>query len=257
MRKKLITSLISALFIPASYAQTLIGDMNNDGKLTVEDISLLVNAVMDFSEMQNEEAIDLNLPSGTLWAKHNLGALEEEEFGDYFAWAETSTKTYYSWSNYKWVNANNKTWAGCNKYTCADGQTQAGWYSDFAFIGDGLYILEEEDDPANKMKSNWRMPTQEEIQELIDECNWTWTSYNRVNGYIIKGTNNNEIFLPAAGNCISTLFDTGIVGKYWASKLSVTHSEEAISLEFNRNRHFLSTTERYEGLSIRPVCKKK
>ena len=47
--------------------------------------------------------------------------------------------------------------------------------------------------------SNWRIPTKDEYQELINECEWSWTSMNGVNGYIIKGKNGNTVFLPAAG----------------------------------------------------------
>ena len=48
------------------------------------------------------EYVDLGLPSGTKWATCNVGADSPEEYGDYFAWAETEPKSYYEWSTYKW-----------------------------------------------------------------------------------------------------------------------------------------------------------
>ena len=52
----------------------------------------------------NYEAVDLGLPSGTLWATYNLGATSPEECGDYYAWGETEPKSNYSWANYKWCD---------------------------------------------------------------------------------------------------------------------------------------------------------
>ena len=46
---------------------------------------------------------------------------------------------------------------------------------------------------------SWRMPKSTELKELIDNCTWTWTTQNGVNGYKVIGTNGNSIFLPAAG----------------------------------------------------------
>ena len=47
--------------------------------------------------------VDLGLPSGLLWAKSNVGATSPQEFGDYFAWAETATKSDYDWPTYQYI----------------------------------------------------------------------------------------------------------------------------------------------------------
>ena len=48
--------------------------------------------------------VDLDLPSGLLWATRNVGATSPEDYGDYFAWGETQTKEFYTWSNYRYSN---------------------------------------------------------------------------------------------------------------------------------------------------------
>ena len=45
-------------------------------------------------------AIDLGLPSGTLWACCNVGADKPESYGGYYAWGETEEKTTYNLSEY-------------------------------------------------------------------------------------------------------------------------------------------------------------
>ena len=142
-------------------------------------------------------AVDLGLPSGTLWADRNVGADSPEAYGDYFAWGETSPKSTYDWSTYKWCNATDTT---MTKYD----------------IGS---ILELEDDAAYvNMESEWRMPTNEEQHELCSHCEWTWTTQNGINGYKVTGSNGNSIFLPAAGSCSgSSINNVGYGASYWSS----------------------------------------
>lgn len=51
-------------------------------------------------EICNEQAVDLGLSSGTIWAGWNVGATSAEQCGDYYAWGETKTKKEYSNFNY-------------------------------------------------------------------------------------------------------------------------------------------------------------
>ncbi len=65
---------------------------------------------------------------------------------------------------------------------------------------------------------DWRTPTKEEFQELIDECEWTWTERNGHNGYNIKGPNGNTMFLPAAGKKdIISVSQLGTYAYYYTS----------------------------------------
>ena len=54
--------------------------------------------------INGHEYVDLGLPSGTLWATCNVGANSPEEYGNHFAWGETTPKEFYSWGTYKWCN---------------------------------------------------------------------------------------------------------------------------------------------------------
>lgn len=84
------------------------------------------------------QAIDLGLPSGTLWAPWNVGAAKATDAGEVFAWGETTVKSVYNWSTYKHVLANQSSKDCISKYTVADGDLQSSWYSGGAFCGDGI-----------------------------------------------------------------------------------------------------------------------
>ena len=99
------------------------------------------------------EFVDLGLPSGTLWATCNIGALKPEEVGTFFAWGETQAKNKYEVDNYRWMYKGAKpSESFYNKYTYPDGQTSSYWYKGKTFIGDGKEILDPEDDAATV---NW------------------------------------------------------------------------------------------------------
>lgn len=115
--------------------------------------------------------IDLGLPSGTLWAEYNVGATSAEEYGDYFSYGETAPKNWYSDDTYIFDKS------------LADGE-------ELALEDDAAYVNWGED---------WRMPTKDDWQELIDNCSVVETTYNGVKGRMITGPNRNKLFLPHAG----------------------------------------------------------
>ena len=147
---------------------------------------------IEAKEVDNQNKfVDLGLPSGTLWATCNVGAVTAEEYGDYFAWGETQPKKHYSWRTYKWCN---KEW---NKLTKYCDKTS---YGDNGFA-DNLTTLESCDDAATANLGNgWRTPSSTEIQELIDNCRCGWRKLNRTIGLLFTGPNGNSIFLPAGGS---------------------------------------------------------
>lgn len=191
------------------------------------------------------KAVDLGLPSGTLWADRNIGADSPEGYGDYFAWGETSPKSVYNWSTYKYCNGSYDTMTKyCTKssYGTVDYKT----------------VLEAADDAATaNWGSNWRMPTDEEQKELNDKCTWTWTTSNGVNGYKVVGPNCNSIFLPAAGyRNDSSVGGTGSSGGYWSASLYGSAPSYAYFILFtsdhHSNHHSLS---RYRERSVRAVAR--
>ena len=187
--------------------------------------------------------VDLGLPNGTLWATCNVGANTPEEYGDYYAWGEITTKDSYIWSTYRWCNGSENT---LTKYCSSSNNGYNGFT-------DTLTTLEASDDAATtNWGAGWRMPTIEEMWELSNNCTHEWTTQNGVNGMKYTGPNGNSIFLPAAG-CRggSFLFDAGYYGYYWSSSL-IGGSYRAYFLNVGGGGTGFGT--RYTGSSVRPVC---
>lgn len=184
--------------------------------------------------------VDLGL--SVKWATMNVGATAPESYGDYYAWGETATKATYDWDNY---------------FDTSDGGTTFTKYNNDG----GKTVLDPEDDAAHvNWGGSWRMPTLAEWRELYDNCTWTWTTQNGINGY--KVTSNKEgytdrfIFLPAAGyRNVSDLYGVGSSGSYWSSSLYEHYSGYAWFLYFNSYSCGLDGyySDRNGGRSVRPV----
>ena len=190
--------------------------------------------------------VDLGLPSGLLWATTNIGAENPEDYGNYYAWGETEPKETYDWSTYRYCNGSETT---LTKY-CNDESYGNEGYTD------NLTTLEAEDDAATaNWGAGWRMPTQGEMQELIDNCTITWATQNGVNGALFTGPNGNSIFLPAAGDRYdSELNDAGSYGYYWSSSLRTGSPNNAWLLYLGSGNYYMGIDYRYYGQSVRPVC---
>lgn len=195
---------------------------------------------------KKHEWVDLGLPSGTLWATCNVGANAPEEYGDYFAWGETTPKYFYDWNSYKWLDDNYLTKYCTNRDSGKNG-----------FI-DGKTELDPEDDAAyiNWGKS-WRMPSYEQVKELVDKCSWSTITKNGVYGCLGTGPNSNTIFLPAAGYRYEDyLSSAGSSGRYWSRTLSPSDyprpSFHAYLLRFEDNAYYF-IDERDTGRTVRAV----
>lgn len=194
--------------------------------------------------LNGHEWVDLGLPSGTKWATCNVGASTATEYGYYYAWGETSTKSYYSDSNYP--NGNNSN----IPYNIA------GTSYDVAKIQWG---------------STWRMPTFTEISELANKCSFEWTTMGGNKGAKLIGPNGNYIFLPAGGgigkgfaNGISDVSNRGIWGYYWSATMAYRQNyNEVKELVFNSDgiklrssflgSYYDTNTNGFNGLLVRPV----
>lgn len=204
------------------------------------------------------QAVDLGLPSGLKWASCNVGATTPEESGGHYAWGEVLPKQDYHWATYKYAaGAYNKLFKYCDKVQ----------YSNSGYI-DNRTTLELRDDAAHvNWGGNWRMPTNAEWKELIENCTWTWTTQNGVNGCrVTSKTNSNSIFLPAApqatfGNIYLRHDNNDKWGYYWSS--SLVHNSPykgvgpncAYGAYFNSDHMgYGSHNARNYGQSVRPVC---
>lgn len=211
-----------------------------EGDLVLESFK---SDVVGFSA--DPEAVDLGL--SVKWATCNLGATRPEEYGDYFAWAETAPKDDYSWGTYKWCMGDMYT---MTKY-CNNS------YHGYNGFKDGKTVLDLEDDVAHvNLGGNWRIPTKAEWNELSANCTWTWIQENGINGgKLTSRINGNSIFLPAAGHMSNTdLFAAGSYGLYWCSILD-TSPYNAKYIQFASQLFGTNNRARYNGFSIRPVCK--
>ena len=185
--------------------------------------------------------VDLGLPSGTLWATCNVGANAPEENGDYFAWGETQMKENYVWSTYQ------HCMGSLNTYTK---------YCNSSMYGnvDDLTILEPIDDAATSNWGNgWRMPTQAEWEELLQNTTSTATYLNGVRGRYFTATNGNRIFLPCAGQYQEDYYYYDVDGYYWSSSLYLNYAGKAWGLCFDQWNIGMAYKSRSWGWSVRPV----
>ena len=179
----------------------------------------------DTTYVNGYTAVDLGL--SVKWATCNVGADSPEDYGDYFAWGETETKDDYSSSTSVTYGVEMDDIAGDAEYDAAT----ANW------------------------GSSWRMPTYDEMQELVDDCTWTWTTQNDVNGYLVTGSTGNSIFLPAAGwRRGSLLYDREGDGGYWSSTPRESRTQYAYNLYFYSSYHYTDWSGRYDGRTVRPVA---
>ena len=187
------------------------------------------------------EYVDLGL--SVKWATMNVGASSPEEYGEYFAWGETTPKDTYKWSTYKWCKGSYNT---MTKY-CTN--------SSYGTV-DNKSVLDPEDDAAHvNWGGTWRMPTHAEQDELMSKCTWTWMTQNGVKGRLVTGPNGNSIFLPAAGyRGGSLLSNAGSYGHYWSSSLDTDNPFRGWYLYFRPSNFDVSYSGRYYGLSVRAVC---
>ena len=206
---------------------------------------LVSRAVCENGSENGYGYVDLGL--SVKWATYNVGSNKPEECGDYYAWGEIETKDTYNWSTYKWCNGSNTT---LTKYNSSNGSGAV----------DNKVILDLEDDVAHvKWGGSWRIPTQEEIVELLDNSTCAETTLNGVKGYKITskktGYTDRSIFLPYAGYHLETSIN-GInsFGEYWSSSQNNVRSQAAWFLVFQTYRFDLLGSARCYGLSIRPVC---
>ena len=203
--------------------------------------------------LPSEPLVDLGL--SVKWASCNLGASKPTECGGYYQWAGTKdvsdTGIYYLY------------WSNCPYHTGYD--YESGWtkYNTKSSYGtvDNKTVLEAMDDAASvALGGKWRMPTDAVWSELIntDNCSWTWTTIDGVNGYKVQskkpGYTDNCIFLPAAGyRGFDVLGCVGSDGCYWSSSLKTDYPTNAYSMNFQSSSVNRSYYSRFHGLSVRPV----
>ena len=160
------------------------------------------------------KAIDLGLPSGTLWANCNLGAMSEQSDGDHYAFGTVESKDGYP------DNTGEQF---------ADGEIIIGTSYDVAHT---------------KLGSEWQLPSKKQMQELIQKCRFVI----RTKGYDVIGPNGNKIFLPyTRGNGNIGYYWSGNKGYIMEFQPGYKKNNQDDKAELRNN---FAT---YCGLSVRPV----
>ena len=178
--------------------------------------------------------IDLGLPSGTKWACCNVGASSPDDSGSYYAWGETSEKSYYNWSSYAHCGG---SWDKCYDL----GSDIAGTQYDVA---------------KKEWGGSWMMPTIDQIDELLANCKSEWTNLNGVRGCKFTGKNGGSVFLPAAGfRWADYLYSAGEYSGYWSSTQDPSYSTRAYGLHSESGSVNQNSGSRFYGHNVRPVSK--
>ncbi len=248
IRKILLIAVISIIHAPSIWAQGVI-IYKSDG--TTDRLSYAaIDSIVTYADYKDEgggqeeedgtyEAVDLGL--SVKWATCNIGATSPEQYGDYFAWGETEPKSdsSYCFKTYSyWTDFNN------------DGKRQNDEYTNI-----GFNISKTQYDVATvKWENGWRMPTDEEIEELGRKCTREWISVNGIYGYKMTASNGNSIFLPAAGlyGKNGRISDYEEEGVYWSASTEDNTMIKTILISKGYYA-FISETERSFGLPVRPV----
>ena len=185
------------------------------------------------------EAVDLGL--SVKWANMNVGATKPSGFGTYFAWGEIKPKQVYSWGTYVWSRGDTQFLLKYN-------------------VTDRVSRLAPSDDAARaNWGGDWRMPTADEYEELINNCKWEWTNKDGINGYKVTSKKNGKsIFMPITGfRYYEGVQFRAIKGVYWTSELYTVTPTKAWCLEFdfsNVELHFGNlSSNRFSGRCIRAV----
>ena len=195
--------------------------------------------------------VDLGLRSGLKWATFNVGATKPEEYGDYLAWGEKEPKERYDFSTYILCGGD---YDKMNKY-CTK--------SKFGTVDNRTVLMSEDDAATLNWGVDWRMPTDKELNELIEGCTWVWVEdYEGTGvsgGYGTSKKNGNTIFLPAAGWIIESYPYSDYEGKeclYWSSSLYNDYQDHAHIFVMLSNGYMkVEQTPRNRGLSVRAVAK--
>ena len=209
--------------LPQNFASgyTLTFTKNDETVASYERTTSFNFAISTFYTMTNKdsgltfalvsEAVDLGL--SVKWATYNLGASSPEGLGNYYAWGETTTKSSFSESNYRFYQNGDDYYI--SKYS-----TPNEYGYNMGLPPDYNNVLDPEDDAATvALGSGWRIPTKEEFNELLENCTWTPAEINGVKGYRVKsnvsGYTDKSIFMPSDENSNGD-------GIYWTSVLACT-----------------------------------
>lgn len=253
-------SLLAAMLLTVcgtAYAQTTmkITFKNAEQEVVTYNVEDIQDVTWEVTQATDERAVDLGLPSGTLWADQNVGYTTENPYGNYYAWGEVKpNKTSYTWGNYTLSDGSYNT---ITRYVTDD---------TFGEEVDNLTALLPEDDGAvqdPEWGAHWRIPTAEQFQELLDNCTWAYeTDAAKVKWVVLTSKNNGaQIKFPGSGYFDGAkVQQKGMTAFIWLQELNVDYNSQAYEGVFATSSVFASSSfkvypsgQRYFGQAIRPV----
>lgn len=209
-----------ACLVPLVILYFVFGEFRGCGdnkKQTSEQCADSIENTFEYPQNASGKAVDLGLPSGTLWADRNLDALDETDEGMLFIWGDPT---------------------GMN---------------DTVKVPDNVYNISgtEYDIVKEKWGDDWCMPNLEQFNELHDQCSIKKIEKDNIKGYLVTGPNGNTLFFP-----FSSLYkDKYFFG--WEYQMSWTDTREgdhALSCNIVDGFHNSDPTLRF---TIRPVRSKQ
>ena len=213
------------------------------------------NMVMRVTVVDLHDMVQL-WEGGPYWATTNIGAENPEDSGYYFWWGDT---VGYKRENDKWVATDGSS----SNFSFSSGNAQTYNKSIATLKSEGWITADSVLVPAHDAAhvhwgGAWRMPTKQELSDLDSKCDWTWTTVNGVEGYVVKGKGtyaSASIFLPCAGyGNGASLGNAGSDGRYWSSVPNSGSNIFAWRLYFYSGYHVTGSGDyRCYGQSVRPV----
>lgn len=214
------------------------------------------------------EYVDLGLPSGTLWAKCNLGAKSEKDPGQYFAWGENKSKDgkLYTRASYKYHRQ--KTIVNqvkSIKYLL----TKYNYDRTYGDVDKKIELDNSDDAVISQWGDLWCTPTSKQIYELVENCKWESFYENERLFVKVIGSNNNYIIFPIAGyyieneannskgNYKSYIYNKGDYSYYWTKTLSTLAPNYAMAFQVGYSKYRATSIPRKMGVNIKAVVSKK
>ena len=233
----------------------LIETANPSGLATVPYDRLILNSTTNDVIVKGGEYEYVDLGLSVKWAKCNVGAENETDYGDFFMWGSTKANTpdECNWANAPFNDGsssyNSSYFDSVKDTVCPDG-----------------ILAKEYDAAAQIMGSNWRIPTDPEFEELLNGTTNEWfNNFNDsgVNGikFTSKTDKSKYIFIPAAGDCsFGSVGNVGYSGSVWSSSLRPDSTDYAYTLFFTSSfinaddYDYYGFSYRCNALSVRGVC---
>lgn len=224
--------LMLLIMLTCSLSVRADNDVNGDGHTAIGDVAKLIDWLLNPDMTNGHDYVDLGLPSGTLWATTNVGSTSTTDYGQLFAWGETSEKSIYNWQTYQW----------------AEDDTTLTRYSGHR---DTLWLCD--DVACRQWGGLWQLPTLAQFQELTRYCRWSWALVNGVYGYRVTN-NGTGIFLPAAGyQTEAIIYDRNSTGYYWTCENHAVDSLLAYGFYLSKDNYLWGYRSRSGGRSVRAV----